>query len=76
MLTRKGVHICRSVYSGKGVCTCRAFGNDFHVDIVTALQLKCDLLSSYFMDPNGLIPDENSIRSEAKNCEFEVTTLY
>lgn len=43
---------------------------------VTALQLKSDLLSPYFMDPNGLIPDENFIRSEAKNCEFEVTTLY
>ena len=43
---------------------------------VTALQLKCDLLSPYFMDPNGLIPDENFIRSEAKICELEVTTLY
>ena len=43
---------------------------------VTALQLKCDLLSPYFMDPNGLIPDENFIRSGAKKGEFEVTTLY
>lgn len=48
----------------------------FMLMFVTALQLKCDLLSPYFMDPNGLIPDENFIRSEAKNCEFEVTILY
>ena len=48
----------------------------FMLIFVTALQLKCDFLSPYFMDPNAHNRDENVIGSEAKKCEFEVATLY
>ena len=44
MLTRKESNL-RSVYTRKGVCICRIFGNDFRMLLVTALQLKCDPVS-------------------------------
>ena len=47
----------------------------FMLMFVTAPQIKCNLLSPYFMDPNGCVPDENFIHSEAKNGECEVTVL-
>lgn len=76
MLTRKEVLICRSLYMAKAFVPAEPLVMTFMLMFVTALQLKCDLLSPYFMDPNGLIRDENFIRSEAKNGESEVTTLY